>query len=146
MLGRLNQQKFPVVFEEFLNKLRVILLVDLLNTHKGITISYSQNPQMNQGNNSAGMFKQTSINKASTTSQVNIHDLQKRFRSKKEMYEFMIHDCKTFLPKLEAATIFFMKQITKAEKDVSWKIVNSCAAVYKFILFSPEAPLLNNLL
>jgi hypothetical protein len=35
------------------------------------------------------------------------------------MYDFLVQDCMAFMPKLEAATIFFMKQITKAEKDVS---------------------------
>jgi hypothetical protein len=35
------------------------------------------------------------------------------------MYDFLVQDCMAFMPKLEAATIYFMKQITKAEKDVS---------------------------
>jgi hypothetical protein len=60
-----------------------------------------------------------SIKSTQQTSQVNIRDLQRRFRSKKEMYDFLVQDCMAFMPKLEAATIFFMKQITKAEKDVS---------------------------
>jgi hypothetical protein len=38
------------------------------------------------------------------------------------MHEFLVRDCKAFLPKIEATTIFFMKQITKAEKDVSAKL------------------------
>jgi hypothetical protein len=65
------------------------------------------------------MAFQAQNTKTNTTSQVNVLDLQRRFRSKKEMYDFLVHDCKAFLPKIEAVTIFFMKQITKAEKDVS---------------------------
>ncbi len=57
--------------------------------------------------------------KTNTITQVNVLDLQRRFRSKKEMYDFLVYDCKAFLPKIEAVTIFFMKQITKADKEVS---------------------------
>jgi hypothetical protein len=65
------------------------------------------------------MAFQAQNSKTNTTSQVNVLDLQRRFRSKKEMYDFLVHDCKAFLPKINAVTIFFMKQITKADKDVS---------------------------
>jgi hypothetical protein len=65
------------------------------------------------------MAHQSQNTKTNTISQVNVLDLQRRFRSKKEMYDFLVHDCKAFLPKIDAVTIFFMKQITKADKDVS---------------------------
>jgi hypothetical protein len=74
--------------------------------------------------------------KTNSTSHVNVLDLQRRFRSKKELYDFLVHDCKAFLPKIEAVTIFFMKQITKADKDVS-------APRYRSALLAPfyESPL-----
>ncbi len=52
-------------------------------------------------------------------SDVGIQDLEKRFRSKREMHDFLVQDCKAFLPKLPSTSIFFMKAIIKAEKDVS---------------------------
>ena len=45
--------------------------------------------------------------------QVRVHDLEKRFRSKKEMHNWLVMDCNAYLPK------FFMKAIIRGEKEVS---------------------------
>jgi hypothetical protein len=57
--------------------------------------------------------------KSSALSSVGIQDLEKRFRSKREMHDFLVQDCRAFLPKLPSTSIFFMKAVIKAEKDVS---------------------------
>jgi hypothetical protein len=49
---------------------------------------------------------------------VNIHNLEERFRSKKELYNFLMQDCKAYLPPLESTNVYFFKQIFKGEKDV----------------------------
>jgi hypothetical protein len=35
------------------------------------------------------------------------------------MHDFLVQDCRAFLPKLPSTSIFFMKAVIKAEKDVS---------------------------
>jgi hypothetical protein len=57
---------------------------------------------------------------------VGIQDLEKRFRSKREMHDFLVQDCKAFLPKLQSTSIFFMKAIIKAEKEVSLLLIAAC--------------------
>lgn len=51
--------------------------------------------------------------------QVDIHDLEKRFRSKSEMHDFLAHEGKVYLPKLKCVSIFFLKQVFLGGKDVS---------------------------
>jgi hypothetical protein len=50
--------------------------------------------------------------------QVGIRDLEKRFRSKKELHDFMLQDCRAYLPRLESTSIFFMKDIICGRKEV----------------------------
>jgi hypothetical protein len=56
---------------------------------------------------------------SSKLSQVGVLDLAKRFRSKKEMHDFLESDCRAFIPSLQSTTIFFMKAIFQGTKEVS---------------------------
>ena len=49
---------------------------------------------------------------------VNINLLQDRFKSKKELYNFLTQDCKAYLPKLDSSNIYFFKQIVRGQKEV----------------------------
>ena len=40
---------------------------------------------------------------------VNVHDLEQKFRSKREIYNFLSLDCDAYLPKKESVNIFFLK-------------------------------------
>lgn len=50
---------------------------------------------------------------------VNVHEIQEKMQSKKELYNFFTQDCKAYLPKLESISIFFLKEILRGEKEVS---------------------------
>mmetsp|Transcript_28259 Transcript_28259/g.21118 ORF Transcript_28259/g.21118 Transcript_28259/m.21118 type:complete len:109 (+) Transcript_28259:171-497(+) len=47
---------------------------------------------------------------------VNVAQLAATFRTKKEIYQFLIYDAKVFLPKIHSTNAFFYKQILKGEK------------------------------
>ena len=40
---------------------------------------------------------------------VNVHELMERFRSKKELYDFLCQDCKAYLPKIDSTNVYFYK-------------------------------------
>ncbi len=40
---------------------------------------------------------------------VNIHEVQEKFRSKKELYEFLTLDCQAYLPKVDSVNVYFFK-------------------------------------
>ena len=44
--------------------------------------------------------------------------MEAKFKSKRELYQFLIQDCKAFLPSLDATNIYFLKQVVKGEKEV----------------------------
>ena len=41
--------------------------------------------------------------------QVNVHELMERFRSKKELYDFLCQDCKAYMPKIYSTNVYFYK-------------------------------------
>lgn len=45
---------------------------------------------------------------------INIHELQEKASSKKEIYNFLTLECEAYLPKMEQVNIFFLKQIVRA--------------------------------
>ena len=51
--------------------------------------------------------------------QVNVHELMERFRSKKELYDFLSQDCKAYLPKIDTTNVYFYKQVARGTKEVS---------------------------
>jgi len=55
---------------------------------------------------------------SSQLSRVSIYKLEEKFRTKKELYQFLQQDCRAFLPPLESTNVYFLKQIFKGEKDV----------------------------
>ena len=54
---------------------------------------------------------------------VNVHELMERFRSKKELYDFLCQDCKAYLPKIDSANVYFYKQMARGTKDVSFPLL-----------------------
>lgn len=52
---------------------------------------------------------------------INIHELQEKASSKKEIYNFLTLECEAYLPKMDTVNIFFLKQIVRAAKDVNNK-------------------------
>ena len=47
-----------------------------------------------------------------------MHELIERFRSKKELYDFLSQDCQAYLPKIENTNFFFYKQVARGQKEV----------------------------
>ena len=58
------------------------------------------------------------MEQAPVNKKVNIHKLEEKIRSKKELYHFLQQDCKAFLPNIEATNVYFFKQILKGDKEV----------------------------
>ena len=50
--------------------------------------------------------------------EVNINQLAGAFRTKKELYNFLVFDSEIYLPKIHSTNTFFYKQILKGEKKV----------------------------
>ena len=50
---------------------------------------------------------------------VNIHEVMEKMASKKDVFNFLAHECEAYLPKIDTVNIFFLKQITRGSKDVS---------------------------
>ena len=51
--------------------------------------------------------------------QVNVHELMERFRSKKELNDFLSQDCKAYIPKIDTTNVYFYKQVARGTKEVS---------------------------
>lgn len=68
---------------------------------------------------------------SSNVEKVNLHELTSRFRSKKELYNFLSLDCKAFLPKIDATNVYFLKDIITGKKEVK-------ALTFKSTLVSKE--------
>ena len=49
---------------------------------------------------------------------VNVMKLHEKFQTKKELYDFLLHDVHTYLPKLDSTNVYFFRQIMKGEKEV----------------------------
>jgi len=48
--------------------------------------------------------------------QINVLDLMNKFRSKKEVYNFMAMDGQVYLPRYDSTNIYFLKQIMQGKK------------------------------
>ena len=53
--------------------------------------------------------------------QVNIHQLMEKVQSKKDVFNFLSQECEAYLPKMDTVNIFLLKQITRGQKEVSFK-------------------------
>ena len=51
--------------------------------------------------------------------QVSVNQLSSKFKSKKELYNFLLQDCQAYLPPLASTNVYFLKQIMNGNKDVS---------------------------
>jgi hypothetical protein len=40
---------------------------------------------------------------------VNIHQMMEKFQTKTELYNFLVGDCKAYLPKQKATNVYFLK-------------------------------------
>ena len=71
------------------------------------------------------------MNQSQRLERINIHELQEKASSKREVYNFLTLECEAYLPKPDTVNIFFLKQIMKATKDVS--SIHLTCAVHKAI-------------
>ena len=55
-------------------------------------------------------------------SRLSINELSSKMKSKKELYNFLLQDCQAYLPPMHSTNVYFLKQIMKAEKEVSIEI------------------------
>jgi hypothetical protein len=51
---------------------------------------------------------------------VNIHHVEEKLKSKKELYQFLLQDCSAFLPNMDSTNVYFLKQIMSGEKEVCY--------------------------
>jgi hypothetical protein len=51
--------------------------------------------------------------------QINVLDLMNKFRSKREIYNFIAMDGQVYLPRYDSTNIYFLKQIMQGKKQVS---------------------------
>ena len=49
---------------------------------------------------------------------VNVNEILEKMASKKDVYNFLSIECEAYLPKLDTINIFFLKQITRGNKEV----------------------------
>ena len=59
------------------------------------------------------------MNQSQRLERINIHELQEKASSKREVYNFLTLEVEVYLPKPDTVNIFFLKQIMRATKDVS---------------------------
>ena len=43
-----------------------------------------------------------------------------KMSSKRDVYNFLTEECEAYLPKLDTVNIYFLKQITRGDKEVSY--------------------------
>jgi hypothetical protein len=55
---------------------------------------------------------------------VNIHEVMEKMQSKRDVYNFLTHECEAYLPKLDTVNMHFLKQITRGAKDVITFLTN----------------------
>ena len=65
------------------------------------------------------------------TKKVNIHELLEKFQNKSELYNFLVTDCKAYLPQQKSTNVYFFKQLIKGEKDVSVTTSLTLTIVYQ---------------
>ena len=46
-----------------------------------------------------------------------------KVQSKKDVYNFLMQECEAYLPKMDTVNIFFLKQITRGQKEVGTLMV-----------------------
>jgi hypothetical protein len=52
-----------------------------------------------------------------------------KMSSKRDVYNFLTQECEAYLPKMDTVNIYFLKQITRGDKEVSH--TSTHAVVYK---------------
>lgn len=57
--------------------------------------------------------------------------MMEKFQTKTELYNFLVGDCKAYLPKQKATNVYFLKQIVKGEKNVSFPSQVTLLVVYQ---------------
>ena len=50
---------------------------------------------------------------------VNIHEISEKVQSKRDIYNFLTQECQAYLPKMDTANNYFLKQIARGAKEVS---------------------------
>jgi hypothetical protein len=49
------------------------------------------------------------MNPVNNLRSVNVNQLTQRFKSKRELYNFLGQDCRAFLPRLDSTNVYFLK-------------------------------------
>ena len=47
-----------------------------------------------------------------------MNQLRAKMKLKKELYNFLLHDCQAYLPPMDATNIYLLKQIMRGAKEV----------------------------
>ena len=55
---------------------------------------------------------------------INIHALQQKFNTKKELYNFLMLNGQAYLPKISSTNVYFLKAIVTGKKEVSFLYFN----------------------
>ena len=50
-------------------------------------------------------------NKHDALKEVNINELTSKFRSKRELYNFLAQDCSAYLPWIDSTNVYFLRDI-----------------------------------
>lgn len=64
------------------------------------------------------MHGQAQMQMQPTLSRINVNQLLIKASTKKEIYNFLTLDCEAYLPKKDTINVHFLKQITRAHKEV----------------------------
>ena len=58
-----------------------------------------------------------------TTTQVNVKEVEAKFRSKHEMYKFLTEECGIYMPEKHSVNVYFIKEILGGKKKVSFRLM-----------------------
>lgn len=50
---------------------------------------------------------------------LNLRQLQAKINSKRELYNFLLQDCKAYLPPYKQVNVYFLSQVAKGHKEVA---------------------------
>ena len=53
--------------------------------------------------------------------------LMEKLQSKKDVYNFLMHECEAYLPKMDTVNMFFLKQVTSGKKEVTPPGAHECS-------------------
>jgi hypothetical protein len=63
--------------------------------------------------------------------QVNLAELTSKFKSKREIYAFLVLDCHCYLPKESSINLYYLKGIISGKKKVPKLVTDTLTVVYE---------------